>query len=117
MSGAGVEAAKGMTPIDYVVLVALLCSSLGIGVYYALCRKQTSTADYLVGGRSMPLVPTAISLLASYISAILILGQHFSNFSLFLLLFFICGEKLWLSNTPEKNDLKKEKQQKNIANI
>lgn len=72
-------AAKGMTPVDYVVLVGLLCGSLGIGVYYALCRKQTSTADYLVGGRSMPLVPTAISLLASYISAILILGQFSHN--------------------------------------
>jgi solute carrier family 5 (sodium-dependent multivitamin transporter), member 6 len=80
MSGAGVAVemgAKGMTAVDYVVLVGLLCSSLGIGVYYALCRKHTSTADYLVGGRSMPLVPTAISLLASYISAILILGQFY----------------------------------------
>jgi hypothetical protein len=80
MSGVGIdEVAKGMTPIDYVVLVGLLCSSLGIGVYYALCSKQKSTADYLVGGRSMPLVPTAISLLASYISAILILGQFYEH--------------------------------------
>lgn len=78
MTSAGeMQGGKGMTGVDYVVLVGLLCSSLGIGVYYALCRKQKSTADYLVGGRSMPLVPTAISLLASYISAILILGQFY----------------------------------------
>jgi Na+/proline symporter len=78
MTSAGeMQGGKGMTGVDYVVLVGLLCSSLGIGVYYALCRKHKSTADYLVGGRSMPLVPTAISLLASYISAILILGQFY----------------------------------------
>ena len=66
----------GMTSADYIVFVALLAASLLIGAYYGLVKKHKSTADYLVGGRSMPVVPTALSLLASYVSAILILGNN-----------------------------------------
>ncbi|KAF4533194.1 hypothetical protein B566_EDAN001736 [Ephemera danica] len=79
----------GMTTIDYVVFISLLAISLLIGAYYGLFKRQKSTADYLVGGRSMPVVPTAVSLLASYVSAILILGVPSE--------FFYHGSLLWES--------------------
>ncbi|XP_021951662.1 sodium-coupled monocarboxylate transporter 1 [Folsomia candida] len=62
------------TIMDYVVLLSTLIISMAIGVYYAVFKKQETNADLLVGGRSMPLIPTALSLLATYMSPILVLG-------------------------------------------
>ncbi|KAI1293058.1 Sodium-coupled monocarboxylate transporter 1 [Halotydeus destructor] len=63
-------------PADYAVFVAMLLVSAGIGVYYAISdRKQDATADdILMGGRSMGIFPVAMSLLASFLSAISLLG-------------------------------------------
>ena len=60
---------------DYVVLCLMLILSAAIGVYYALSGgKQRTAAEFLMGNRNIPLIPVAVSLVASYMSAITYLG-------------------------------------------
>lgn len=60
---------------DYVVLTVLLLLSLGIGIYYAFSGgRQKSKEEYLVGDRNMSVLPVAMSLFASGMSAIGMLG-------------------------------------------
>lgn len=50
--------------IDYSVFVFMLIICGIIGVYFGLVKKQTSTQDYLMGGRNMKLIPVCFSLVA-----------------------------------------------------
>jgi len=60
---------------DYVVFSIILGVSSAIGLYYGCTgNKQSSTAEFLMAGRSMSVLPVALSLLASFMSAILLLG-------------------------------------------
>ena len=60
---------------DWVLFAAMLAVSASIGIFYAFKgNKQKTTGDYLMGGRKMQLFPVAISILVSFMSAILILG-------------------------------------------
>ncbi|KAE8744966.1 hypothetical protein FOCC_FOCC008378 [Frankliniella occidentalis] len=53
--------------VDLAVLACMLAVSTAIGVYFAYFVKgaNESEADYLVGGRTMSMVPVALSLFAS----------------------------------------------------
>ncbi|NXD80184.1 SC5A8 protein, partial [Halcyon senegalensis] len=60
---------------DYVVFAAMLLVSAIIGVYYACVGGgQKTSKDFLMGGRSMSAVPVALSLTASFMSAVTVLG-------------------------------------------
>ncbi|XP_066266083.1 sodium-coupled monocarboxylate transporter 1-like isoform X1 [Branchiostoma lanceolatum] len=60
---------------DYVVFAIMLCISAGIGIFYAFKGGgQKSTKEFLLAGRSMSIPPVAMSLLASFMSAITVLG-------------------------------------------
>ena len=60
---------------DYVVFAVVLALSLVIGLYHGCTgNKQSSTAEFLMAGRSMSVLPVALSLLASFLSAITLLG-------------------------------------------
>src|SRR6218665_3929857 len=60
---------------DYLILVAFLVISVGIGVYHFLTGgRQRTTSDFIMANRSLKIVPTALSLVASFNSAIFILG-------------------------------------------
>lgn len=61
---------------DYVVFGAMLAISASIGIYHAVMglRRKASTDDFLMGGRSMSVFPVALSILASFMSAITLLG-------------------------------------------
>ncbi|XP_060082920.1 sodium-coupled monocarboxylate transporter 1-like [Ylistrum balloti] len=60
---------------DWLAFAAMLGISAGIGVFYAIKgRREASTNEFLMGGRNMLLFPIAISILVSFMSAILILG-------------------------------------------
>ncbi|XP_053319633.1 sodium-coupled monocarboxylate transporter 1-like [Spea bombifrons] len=63
------------TAWDYVVFAVVLFISAAIGVYFAYVGigKETSQ-EFLAGGRSMTAVPVALSLTASFMSAVTILG-------------------------------------------
>jgi Na+/proline symporter len=53
--------------VDWIVFIATLAVSVGVGVYYALqarySTKPMTTDDYLMGGRRLPLVGVTLSLL------------------------------------------------------
>lgn len=60
---------------DYFVFSLLLCVSAGIGIFHALCGgRQKTTKEYLVANRSMSAIPVGMSLVASFMSAITVLG-------------------------------------------
>lgn len=50
--------------IDYSVFVFMLTICVLVGIYFGLIKKQTSTQDYLMGGRNMKLIPVCFSLVA-----------------------------------------------------
>ncbi|NXJ92598.1 SC5A8 protein, partial [Corythaixoides concolor] len=60
---------------DYVVFAAMLVVSAIIGIYYAFAGGgQKTSKDFLMGGRSMNALPVALSLTASFMSAVTVLG-------------------------------------------
>ncbi|XP_051857700.1 sodium-coupled monocarboxylate transporter 1-like [Antechinus flavipes] len=60
---------------DYLVFAAMLLISAAIGVYYAFAGGgQQTSKDFLMGGRKMTAVPVALSLTASFMSAVTVLG-------------------------------------------
>ena len=63
------------TPWDYVVFAIILAVASAIGLYYGCTgNKQNSTSEFLMAGRSMSVLPVTLSLLASFMSAITLLG-------------------------------------------
>jgi len=61
--------------VDYIVFAIILAIASVIGLFYGCTgNKQSSTAEFLMAGRSMSVLPVALSLLASFVSAILLLG-------------------------------------------
>ncbi|XP_051832236.1 sodium-dependent multivitamin transporter [Antechinus flavipes] len=63
------------TVVDYGVCVLLLVSSLAIGLFYARRgRGQNTVRQFLLANRSMGSLPVALSLLATFQSAVAILG-------------------------------------------
>ncbi|KFB37461.1 hypothetical protein ZHAS_00004598 [Anopheles sinensis] len=70
---------------DYVVFVLMLFSCMVIGVFFGVkdhqkhkrqkhARRGSEALDYLVGGRKMQIIPVSVSLVASWISGISLLG-------------------------------------------
>ncbi|KAM9673008.1 sodium-coupled monocarboxylate transporter 1 [Trichechus inunguis] len=72
------EASRGIGTFvvwDYLVFAAMLLVSAVIGIYYAFAGGgQQTSQDFLMGGRGMTAVPVALSLTASFMSAVTILG-------------------------------------------
>ncbi|NXH41996.1 SC5A8 protein, partial [Dicaeum eximium] len=65
----------GFTVWDYVVFAAMLLISAIIGIYYAFVGGgQKTSKDFLMAGRSMSALPVALSLTASFMSAVTVLG-------------------------------------------
>lgn len=60
---------------DYLVFILMLAISAIIGLYYAWAEKKHKNLEHiLLGGRRLHLFPVSMSLLASFTSAISILG-------------------------------------------
>lgn len=60
---------------DYVVFAGIIVAAPGIGLFQAIRgRKDTSNAEFLLGGRQMTAVPVAMSLTASFMSGITVIG-------------------------------------------
>ncbi|XP_076643027.1 sodium-coupled monocarboxylate transporter 2 [Halictus rubicundus] len=67
---------KTLDLIDCAVFAGMLGISAVIGVYHAYKSRKSTDAvrEYLVGGQNMSIFPISMSLIASYISGISILG-------------------------------------------
>lgn len=60
---------------DYSLFTGLLGVSVLIGIYFGCFgKKQDNTTEYLLGGKSMTCFPVSMSLIASHISAVSLLG-------------------------------------------
>ncbi|CAH0724684.1 unnamed protein product, partial [Brenthis ino] len=53
----------------------MLAISAFVGVYWGFIKKQTTQNDYLLGGRNMKVFPVSMSLVASFVSGITLLGS------------------------------------------
>ncbi|KAK0405063.1 hypothetical protein QR680_017782 [Steinernema hermaphroditum] len=65
--------------LDFVIFALFLLLSILVGVYHGVQskRKQHShgkTAEFLTGGRKLPIIPVCLSLLTTFISGIALLG-------------------------------------------
>ncbi|KAM9407272.1 sodium-coupled monocarboxylate transporter 1 isoform 2-T2 [Salvelinus alpinus] len=91
---------------DYAVFALMLLVSAAIGVYYAIAgRGQSSSREFLMGGQSMTAVPVALSLTASFMSAITVLatpaevyryGASYGLFSLSYVLVVVVSSEVFL---------------------
>lgn len=64
-----------LTPWDYLVVLAMMLISTGIGVFFAVrSRKGQTSNDYFLGSRNMSVIPVSLSLAATVMSAITYLG-------------------------------------------
>ncbi|XP_009675879.2 sodium-coupled monocarboxylate transporter 1 [Struthio camelus] len=91
---------------DYVVFAAMLLVSTVIGIYYAFAGGgQKTSKDFLMGGRSMTALPVALSLAASFMSAVTVLGTPaevyrfgaiFSIFAITYTLVVLCSAEIFL---------------------
>uniref|UniRef100_A0A3Q3KUM3 Solute carrier family 5 member 5 n=1 Tax=Mastacembelus armatus TaxID=205130 RepID=A0A3Q3KUM3_9TELE len=65
----------GFILADYAVFSSMLLISMAIGLFQALkTSTNTGTDDFFTGGRRMPAVPVGLSLCASFMSAVQVLG-------------------------------------------
>lgn len=61
---------------DYVVFASLLALSAAIGVFHAVCGgRQSTTKEFLLADKQMNVAPVAMSMLASFMSAITLMGN------------------------------------------
>lgn len=68
---AQIESAKLLLKwLDWIVIAIYLVAMLGIGLYFYLREKRNSTANFFVGGRSIPFWAAGISLYATNTSSI-----------------------------------------------
>ncbi|NWU45120.1 SC5A8 protein, partial [Hylia prasina] len=91
---------------DYVVFAAMLLISAIIGIYYAFVGGgQKTTKDFLTAGRSMSALPVALSLTASFMSAVTVLGTPaeiyrygavFCIFAITYALVVLCSAEIFL---------------------
>lgn len=66
---------KHFAVVDYVIFAVLLAASVAIGLYHALTGgRQRTTREFLMADRSMSCLPVSLSLIASFQSAVAIIG-------------------------------------------
>ena len=80
--------------VDYFLFVLFIAITLLIGLYFYIHQQKIDASGYIYGGRRLPILPTAISLVASYQSAITLLGSaaevymYGIRFAVFTLIYF-----------------------------
>ena len=63
-------------PTDHVVFALTLAASLGIGLLVAARSGGSTNDDYLVAGRRLGLLPAAVSMCVSVVSASTFIGEY-----------------------------------------
>lgn len=99
--------------LDYSIFILLLVASALIGLYYGFIskRRQNNTTEYLMGGKSMSIFPVSMSLVASHISGIALMGipsEMYMFGTQYGLFFFCCiavGLAMWFIYLPVFHEL------------
>uniref|UniRef100_A0A3B5L4D1 Solute carrier family 5 member 5 n=1 Tax=Xiphophorus couchianus TaxID=32473 RepID=A0A3B5L4D1_9TELE len=86
------EINPGFALADYAVFAAMLSVSMAIGLFQALKKqRRDATAEaFFTGGRSMPAVPVGLSLCASFMSAVQVLGVPSEGFRYGFKFLYMC---------------------------
>ncbi|CAG9768944.1 unnamed protein product [Ceutorhynchus assimilis] len=95
MDGEDDDVKRYFEVFDYVVFAVMLIVSALIGVYFAFFAKvkQNTTSEYLMGGKTMGIFPISMSLIASYISGISLLGLPAEMYTY--------GTQFWIALLPK----------------
>ncbi|XP_028259842.1 sodium/iodide cotransporter [Parambassis ranga] len=91
------EPISSFVPADYVVFAAMLLISMGIGLFQAYKKRSqdATTDDFFTGSRSLPAVPVGLSLCASFMSAVQVLGVPAEGYRYgFKFLYMCLGQSL-----------------------
>ncbi|XP_071833198.1 sodium-coupled monocarboxylate transporter 2-like isoform X1 [Apostichopus japonicus] len=65
-----------LSVVDYIVLALLLILLIGMGIYHGMAkRRPTTTRSFFLADRSVFSLPVALTLLASFISPVTLLGN------------------------------------------
>ncbi|XP_071107715.1 sodium-coupled monocarboxylate transporter 1-like [Haliotis cracherodii] len=76
--------------VDYVIFGGILAISASIGIFYAIRdRKKNNIRQFLMAGKDMNPIPVALSLLASFMSAITLLGAPAEMYNFTTMYFWI----------------------------
>lgn len=60
---------------DYLIFASFLLASLAIGIYHACTgNKQRTTQEFIMADRQLSILPTMLSLMVSFQSALMIIG-------------------------------------------
>lgn len=78
----------GLGTLDVVMLVLSLLASAAVGVYFSVIGRNSTSLEYLLGGRTMKPLPLALSLMVGTVSAITIMGSAGEMYAY--------GTQLWL---------------------
>ncbi|XP_046554449.1 LOW QUALITY PROTEIN: sodium-coupled monocarboxylate transporter 2-like [Haliotis rubra] len=82
---------KTFSVVDYVLFGLTLFISASIGLVYAIIdRKKLSSKEYLLGGRQMSVIPVALSLLVTFLSAITLLGTPAEMYRYTTMFWYLC---------------------------
>ncbi|KAM7307000.1 putative sodium-dependent multivitamin transporter [Ixodes scapularis] len=82
-------AVYGFMAADYIVLIGFLALSTSIGVFFAWSdRRQQSNKTFLTANKQLGWVPVSLSMMASFLSSIAILGLPSEV--------FVHGSSLWM---------------------
>ncbi|XP_070169790.1 sodium-coupled monocarboxylate transporter 1 [Polyergus mexicanus] len=68
------ESMQNFGTSDYTVFAVMLITCGIVGIYFGFVSKSSGEDEYLVGGRNMKTFPISLSLIASFISGISLLG-------------------------------------------
>ncbi|XP_063227313.1 sodium-coupled monocarboxylate transporter 1-like [Bacillus rossius redtenbacheri] len=60
--------------VDHTLFALMLLVSTVVGILIGVCGKQDTKIDYLLGGKMMNTIPVAVSLVASHLSGITLMG-------------------------------------------
>ena len=78
----------GLGTLDVVMLVLSLMASAVVGIYFSVLGRNSTSLEYLLGGRKMKPLPLALSLMVGTVSAITIMGSAGEMYAY--------GTQLWL---------------------
>ena len=79
-----------LNTVDYVLFGLMLSLSACIGIFYAIKdRNNMNTVEFLLAGGNMSPIPVALSTLASFVSAVTILGTPAEMYNYSSMYFYI----------------------------
>ncbi|KAK7111529.1 sodium-coupled monocarboxylate transporter 1-like [Littorina saxatilis] len=81
---------KTFSTLDYIIFAGILIISAGIGFYHAWKdRRKDTLKEFLLAGGNMQTLPVALSLVASFMSAITLLGTPVEMYQYSTMYFYI----------------------------